>query len=63
MISKDLDNIIDYCTNNTTKEMKLGLNEIYSNIESQLFKSLEPIKIISNFSSFITLLILVINEL
>jgi hypothetical protein len=34
MISKDLDNIIDYCTNNTTKEMKLGLNEIYSNIES-----------------------------
>ena len=34
MISRDLDNIIDYCTNNTTKEMKLGLNEIYSNIES-----------------------------
>jgi hypothetical protein len=35
MISKDLDNIIDYCNNNTTKEMKLGLNEIYSNIESR----------------------------
>jgi hypothetical protein len=34
MISKDLDNIIDYCNNNTTKEMKLGLNEIYSNIKS-----------------------------
>ena len=34
MIATDLDNIIDYCTNNTTKEMKLGLNEIYSNIGS-----------------------------
>jgi hypothetical protein len=34
MIASDLDNIIDYCNNNTTKEMKLGLNEIYSNIES-----------------------------
>jgi hypothetical protein len=34
MISRDLDNIIDYCNNNTTKELKLGLNEIYSNIES-----------------------------
>ena len=34
MIANDLDNILDYCTNNTTKEMKLGLNEIYSNIKS-----------------------------
>lgn len=34
MIAKDLNNIIDYCNNNTTKEMKLALNEIYSNIES-----------------------------
>jgi hypothetical protein len=34
MISKDLDNILDYCNNNTTKEMKLGLNEIYSNFDS-----------------------------
>jgi hypothetical protein len=35
MISKNIDNIIEYFNDTTTKEIKLGLNEIYSNIESR----------------------------